>query len=169
MPKSLFEGNIKVTILATEPADPENITLAELQDGVDVSCALLRTGYRFSATGSDTLNEPALCDTGNAVVYGASNYEFNVQAFRYREESGQADPAQDIAWDVFAGKGTLVRVVERAGKPARTDWAEDDEYRTGQVLLDDRQQPTDLTGYEKFVQPGGVQDGIREGVVAAGP
>src|SRR5690625_7230870 len=117
MPKSLFEGNIKVTILATEPADPEAITLDELEDGVDVSCALLRTGYRFSATGSDTLNEPALCDAGNAVVYGASNYEFNVQAFRCREGSGQADPAQAIAWGGFARRGTPVRVVVGAGRP----------------------------------------------------
>lgn len=170
MPKSLYEGNIKVTALATEPSDPENITLSELEDGVDLSCAILRTAYRFSATGSDSLpDEAALCDTGNIVAYGASNYEFNASAFRYRDSSGLADPAQDIAWDVFAGKGITIRIVERVGKPSRDAWAAEDEYRTALILLDDRQQPTDLSGYEKFVQPGAVQSGgIVEGAVANG-
>lgn len=167
MPRSLYDGNIKLTVLPTEPADPLAITLAELEDGVDVSCAVLRNGYRFSATGSDPVTEPALCTQGNAIAYGPSNYEFSLQAFRYRDESGHSDPAQDIAYDVFGGKGTILRVVERIGPPARQAWAEDDEYRTALILLDDRQQPTELTGYEKFVQPGAVQDGIQDGVVAA--
>lgn len=169
MPKSLYEGNIKVTALATEPDNIDAITLAELEDGRDLSCAILRNAYRFSPTGSDPLpDEAALCDSGNVTAYGASNYEFNVSAFRYRQSSGLADEDQDIAWDVFAGKGTTIRIVERVGKPSREAWSEEDEYRTGLILLDDRQQPTDLTGYEKFVQPGAVQSGgITEGVVAA--
>lgn len=168
MPRSLLEGNIKTTALAVDPGDIEAITLSELEDGKDLSSALMRQGYRFSATGSDTLSEPALDDSSNAGSYGASNYEFNATAFRYREQSGKADPDQDIAIEVFAGKGTLVRIVERSGQSSGNPWSAEDEYRTGLVLLDDRQQPTELTGYEKFIQPGTVQSGgIVDGVVAS--
>ena len=69
MPRSLFEGNIRVDALSTAPTDPEAITLAELTAGVALSKAIMRSGFRLSPSGSDTLNEASLEDSGNAVDY----------------------------------------------------------------------------------------------------
>ena len=168
MPKSLFEGNIRVDVLITPPANRSAVTITELADAIPLSCAILRTGYRLSPTGSDTLNEPALCETGNSVTFGASNYEATMTLFRYLTEAGLSDPDQDIAWETFVEKGIAVDLIERIGPPAAKDWAEGDPYRLFPVITDDPQQPTDLTGYQKFVQPFGVQGGVvLRGEVAA--
>lgn len=160
MPKSLFEGKILVTALATRPADGEALTVAELTAGVRLSQAILRAGYRLSPTGSDTLSEPSLEDTGNAVTYGSSNYEASMTLFRYLTEEGTSDTEQDIAYNLFAGKGLNLNLVERVGPPASKPWEAGDEYRLFPVITDDPQQPSELTGYIKFVQPLGVQGGV---------
>lgn len=168
MPKSLFEGNIRLGALSVAPAVGEAITVAELTAGVNLSPAVMRTGYRLSPTGSDTLNEASLEDSGNGTVFGSSNYEANLTLFRYLDAAGKSDAAQDVAYNLFTEKGIFLWLVERIGPPSKQAWAAGDEYRMFPVITDDPQQPTDLTGYVKFVQPLGVQGGVvLRGVVAA--
>jgi len=168
MPKSLFEGNIRLVALSTAPANPEAITVAELAAGVNLSPAVLRSGYRLSPTGSDSLSEPSLEDVGNSTTFGSSNYEATLTLFRYLDASGKSDATADIAYDLFTEKGITLYLVERIGPPSTQAFAAGDEYRYIPVLTDDPQQPTDLTGYVKFVQPLGVQGGVvLRGVVAA--
>ena len=168
MPKSLFDGNIRLEVLAVAPADPAAITVAELKAGVNLSPAVLRSGYRLSPTGSDTLSEPSLEDKGNSTTFGSSNYEANMTLFRYLTADGKSDVAQDVAYNLFVEKGVLVYLVERVGPPSRQPWAAGDEYRYFPVIADDPQQPTELSGYIKFVQPLGVQGGVElRGVAAA--
>lgn len=168
MPKSLFEGNIRLTALSTAPADPEAITLAELAAGVNLSPAVMRSGYRLTPTGSDTLNEPSLEDTGNSTTFGSSNYEGSLTLFRYLDAAGASDTGNDIGYELFTEKGITLYLVERIGPSSKTADAAGDVYSYYPVLTDDPQQPTDLTGYVKFVQPLGVQGGVvLRGVVAA--
>ena len=70
--RSLYEGNIRLEALSTAPADIDAITVTELEAGVRVSRAIMRNGYRLSPTGSDTIDEPGLEDTGNTGSYGSS-------------------------------------------------------------------------------------------------
>ena len=169
MPRSLFEGNIRLEALSVAPADIDNITLDELQDGVRLSKAIMRNGYRLSPTGSDTLDEPGLEETGNTGSYGPSNYEVTLPFFRYFTESGESDEEQDVGYVVFDGKGTHVVLVERIGPPASQEWAAGDSYSAYPVVADDPQQPTDLTGYQKFTQPARVSGEVAlRGVVANG-
>lgn len=156
MPRSLFEGNIRVEALAVAPADIDALTLTELADGIRLSKALMRNGYRLSPSGSDTVDEPGLEDTGNTGAYGASNYEVNLPLFRYLDEEGKSDPEQDIAYNLFTGKGVHVWLAERIGPPASKPWEEGDDYSLYPIIADDPQAPTDLTGYIKFVQPARV-------------
>lgn len=158
--KSLFEGRILLTAMAAAPANPESITLAELTAGVRLSKAVLRSGYRLSPTGSDTLNEPSLEDTGNSTVFGSSNYEAAMTLFRFLDAAGKSDTEQDVAYNLFTGKGLQLHLVERIGPLASVPWATGDAYRYFPVLTDDPQMPTELTGYVKFVQPLGVQGGV---------
>lgn len=167
MPKSLFEGNIKLTALAIAPADAAAIPLASLTAGVDLSAVVLRAGYRLSATGSDSLSEPSLEDRGNSKTFGSSNYEATLTLFRYLTAAGKSDAVPDKGYTLFTAKGVTLYLVERIGPPSAQAWAATDEYRYFPVLTDDPQQPTDLAGYVKFVQPLGVQGGVvLRGVVA---
>ena len=59
--------------------------------------------------------------------------------------------------------------MERVGPDSDQAWAAGDPYRLFEVLTDDPQQPSELTGYVKFVQPFGVQGTVvLRGAVAAG-
>lgn len=169
MPRSLFEGNIRVDALSTAPADPEALTLTELAAGVALSKAIMRSGFRLSPSGSDTLNEASLEDSGNAVDYGASNYDAAMTLFRYLDATGKSDPAQDIAYELFVDKGIFLWLPKRVGPPSKQAWAAGDVYDLFPVVTDDPQDPTDLTGYVKFVQPLGVQGGVVLRGVVAGP
>lgn len=167
MAKSLFEGNIRLVALSTVPADPAAITATELTAGVNLSPAILRSGYRLSATGSDSMNEPSLEDAGNAVTFGSSNYEANITPFRYRDADGASDTTNDVGYSLFTEKGITLWLVERIGPPSKTAFTVGDAYSYFPVITDDPQSPTELSGYEKFVQPCGVQGGVvLRGIVA---
>lgn len=161
MPRSLFEGNIRVDALATAPADAEAISVAsDLTGAVALSKAIMRAGFRLSPSGSDTLNEATLEDAGNAVDYGSSNFDASMTLFRYLDASGKSDATQDIAYELFTGKGIFLWLVKRVGPSAKTPLAVGDVVDLYPVVTDDPQDPTDLTGYVKFVQPLGVQGGV---------
>lgn len=167
--KSLFEGRIRLEALAIAPEDPNAITIAEVTAGVRISKAILRSGYRLSPTGSDSLSEPGLEDLGNSTTYGASNYEATFSVFRYLDDSGLSDAEQDIGYNLFAGKGLHLYLVERTGPLASKDWEAGDPYAFYPVITDDPQQPTELSGYIKFVQPMGVSgEVVSRGTIVAG-
>ena len=46
MPRSLADGHIRLAILNTQPAIPEHPTKAELDAGVDASCAILASDFQ---------------------------------------------------------------------------------------------------------------------------
>lgn len=167
MPKTLADGRTRLVVLTTAPADPEAPTTTELNAGEDIECRILKSDYRLSATGSDTINEAELCSTGNAVVYGASNYEGTVTVFRYLDAAGAADATNDVAWDAFKEKGTTLWLVEREGPEYTDAWAVADEVDVYEVVTDEPQKPTDRTGFIKRTIPLGVQRHY-VGVVAAG-
>lgn len=167
--RSLFEGNIRLEALSAKPDDINEATLTELNAGVRVSRAIMRNGYRLSPTGSDSIDEPGLEDTGNTGTYGSSNYEVALPLFRYFDDQGQSHEEQDVAFNLFVAKGVHLWLVERIGPPAAQAWAAGDVYNLYPVVLDDAQQPTDLSGYQKVIQPARVSAQVAlRGVVAAG-
>lgn len=169
MPKTLAEGRRKLTFLSTRPLDLAAITVTELTAGVDLSLHALNTGYQLGPTGSDTVNEKAIADKGNATVFGASNYAGNITFFRYLDPQGASEAGEDVAWETFVGKGVHGYLVERIGKDGTVDWAASDEYAVYEVMTDDPQPPQEMTGYVKFTQPFGVGGEVElRGVVAAG-
>lgn len=159
MPKTLADARTKLSILVTKPTDPDAVTAAQANAGVDMSCAVLSSDYVLGATDSDTINEKALCDEGNASVFGASNYAAGMTFFRFLDEDGQSDSGADIAFETFTGKGVTVYALERVGPKYDEPWATGDIYNLYELVADNPQQPQDRTGYVKFRQPfavGGV-------------
>lgn len=161
MPKSLAEGHEKVAWLTTKPVDPANPTVDELNEGLDVSCAILASGWTFSPSDSDSFAEPALCDEGTPEAYGRSNGQFSATVFRYFSSTtpGQADTTQDVAYAAVSAKGSTVWVYSReTAKKSTEAWAAGDEIRYGAEVLTDRpQKPSDAGGYIKRMVPGKVQ------------
>lgn len=170
MPKTLADGRIALIALTTKPANPEAIPASVLNAARatgDLSCRILKSDYRLSPTASDTLSEAELCATGNATSFGASNYEGSVTPFRYLDEAGRADGANDIAWTLLKEKGTSLWLVEREGPEYDDAFTEDDEYELYEVVTDEPQKPSDRSGFIKRVVPLGVQRKWN-GTVAAG-
>lgn len=169
MPKSLADGKMKVTLLAAAPDDATDLDAATLNGGTDIQCNVLKSDFRLSATASDTVGDTELCQDGNAVVFGASNYEGNMTVFRYFDETGAVATAEDTAWAAAKAKGThLHLVVRQNGKRHDEDWATGDEYEYWHVITDEPQMPSDLAGYIKRTIPLGPQTKVSGVVAAAG-
>lgn len=168
MPKTLADARIRLVALTTAPANPAAPTVAELEAGVDLSCRILKSDYRLSPVASDTVPDTELCAEGNAVTYGASNYEGSVTPFRYLTDTGAADTVNDVAWEALKEKGTELWLYEREGPRYDAAWAADDEVEGYQVITDNPQKPTDRTGFIKRVVPLGVQRAWLNATVAAG-
>ncbi len=107
--KSLADGKTKVTILPTRPADPKAITLTELEAGIEASCAILTSDYNVGAATSESVDEKALCQTGNASTYRAHR---PIEQHRYRVCAGTSEQPSPAAGGVVPQPG-------RRRQPAR--------------------------------------------------
>lgn len=165
MPRTLEDGRTRLDALTTAPAALASYTGGTLQISVDelaagtrISNRIMKSDYRLSATGSDTVNEAELEAEGNAVVYAASNYEGSVTVFRYLQSTGAADPLNDVAWDVLREKGTELWLPERVGPKAAKAWEAGDVGELYHVITDNPQVPTSRGGFIKRTIPLGVQN-----------
>lgn len=162
MPRSLADGRTKFTILTTKPADPKAPTDAELNGGIDASCAVLANDFSFGAAASDKVNEGALCEDTNAQVSGRSNFTATFTVFR--EFGPNGDAANDGSDDTFAAvknKGqTFWAYARRTSKKAGEPWADGDEIYLGvEAVTDNLTPPSDQGGWIKWTQAADVQAG----------
>src|SRR3954466_1825972 len=134
MPKTLADGRTRLVALTTKPANPSAPTVTELTAGVDLSCKVLKSDYRLSPVASDTVADSELCSEGNAVVYGASNYEGTVTPFRYPDPDGQPDATEDEPYETLRTKGTYLWLVEREGPHYDEPFAAGDEVEVYEVV-----------------------------------
>jgi hypothetical protein len=165
---TLADGRTRLVALTTKPANPEAVTATEANAGVRLECRILKSDYRLSPTGSDTIPDTKLCAEGNAVAYGASNYEGSVTPFRELTPAGLADPANDVAWEALKDKGTRLWLLESEGKKHTEDFVAGDPYDLYEVITDNPQKPGDRGGYIKRVVPLGVQDAWLNKEIASG-
>lgn len=168
MPKTLADARTRLAILTTKPASLTTITTAELNAGIDASCKILKSDYRLSPTASDTVPDTELCSEGNAVTFGASNYEGSVTPFWYLDPTGKSEVAEDVVYQALKEKGTHLWFVEREGPRYDEDWAAGDDIEVYEVITDNPQKPSDRAGYIKRVVPLGVQRAELDATVAAG-
>lgn len=167
MPKTLADARTRLAILTTKPTDLAAIPVAALTAGIDASCKILKSDYRLSPTASDTVPDTELCSEGNAVTYGASNYEGSVTPFWYLDEDGVSELTEDTVYQALKEKGTQLWFVEREGPRYDQAWAAGDKYEVYEVITDNPQKPSDRAGYIKRVVPLGVQRAVLDGTVAA--
>ncbi len=168
--RTLAAGRRKITILTTEPANPEAPTVTELNAGIQCLGRVLAQDFMFGATNSDTFAERALDEENNSNAFGPGNYQFGMSVWRHFDETGASAPeAGDDVYQALKSKGAEVWVYERwTSKRAVEPWAATDEINLGaRVLVDTAQQPSDDAGYIKRRIPGEVQTAWPDIEVAA--
>ncbi|GAA1046050.1 hypothetical protein [Rothia amarae] len=170
-PKTLADGRIRLAFLPTLK-DPSKPTVTELTAGIDLSCRVLKSDFRASPVGSETVDEmAALCETANASTPGQSNYEASMSVFRWFDATkpGQKDALGDVAYQAVKLKGTHGYLVKReTGKAYDAAWEAGDEIEVFEVVTDTPQSPSDAGGYIRRIIPMFVQDGWMDAVVATG-
>lgn len=170
MPRSLADGRIKLAILTAKPANPLAPTVAELSAGIDASCRVLSSDYTLGATDSDRITgEKALCEEGNVSALGSSNFAAGITPFRYFTSTGASETTADAVFQALKAKGTTVYLYERQTSKKSTEvWAIGDEVDGYEVITDNPQKPSEMTGYIKRRVPMEVQNAWTGGTVAAG-
>ena len=167
--KTLADARTKVALLTTVPADLSTITTTALTAGIDVSCLLAKSGTRFSATGSETIADQALCDEGNTQVFGTSNYEAAAAVFWMLDSAdGGYASADNAAYEALKEKGSRVVFVLREGPEYTDAWATGDVYDAFEVITDNPQKPSETSGYIKRIIPMQVQKAALDRAVVAG-
>ncbi|MCT2182839.1 hypothetical protein M3G00_07805 [Brevibacterium casei] len=168
--RSLADGKTKVTILPKAPADPKAITVAELTAGIEASCAILASDYNVGAATSESVDEKALCQPGNAATWGAENGTIEFTLFLEFGDDKHLDLTSDAgkAFEAVKHKGTQVYIVQRDNDKLSTDpWAAGDEYEYFHGIAD-HPQHVDRTGYTKRKITAAFQSMELHGVVATG-
>ena len=161
--KTLADGNTRVYLLATKPADINAITLSELTAAApavrNMSGNILSSDFDLGPTGSDTIDEKALNARGNAQVFGLTNYGGGMSVFRYYDAAtGLPDATDDWAWTACKTKGgTLHLVVIEDGKVGTAAPVVGEEYCYYELIVDDPKRG-DRTGYQKYRVEGAVQN-----------
>ena len=171
MPKSLADGHRKFIVLDEEPNIPATPTVTELAAGIDMSCDVLDSDFRFSPTASDQLNEKPLCVPTNAVDFGSSNFEGSITVFRYFDDTDhQIDDTEDVSYQTVKVKGTRLwgYLIERDRPATDAAVAGDDISVWMEFITDQPQIPTTGGGYIKRTIPLGPQNGGTDTKVLAG-
>ena len=157
MPKTIAEERIKLVALTTKPINPSAPTVAELTAGVDLSLKVMFSDFKLGATGSETVNEPALGEGGNSPALGKSNFEGSLTVFRFLDATGAAVVLEDDAWATLKVKGTRLYMYKRIGPKFNAAFAAAQPVEYYHVVTDNPQDPSDLSGYIKKVVPLQVQ------------
>lgn len=151
--RSLSAGHIKFVILSTRPVDPKNPTIAELQAGIDASCRVKGSNFKYGPTDSEKVDSDVLCEDIKSQSYGQSNYQLQYSPYRYfdpdtdQAETGTGADIADAVFQLVKEKGTqLYYYVRRTSKKSKEDFSAGDEvvYLAGQ---NDWPQPADGDGY----------------------
>jgi len=97
--------------------DPLNPTVAELNAGQNISCAIVR-GYTLNPTASDTDGTASICDEGNVETPTYDNYEASLTFF-YESDDTDTTSVFLIATELFELKGARGYLYRRIGKKSK--------------------------------------------------
>lgn len=154
MPKFLADGKKKLVMLDARPANIDAITVATATAGDDISCYVLAP-CNLGPSGSDTIDEKGLCESGNSQAFGPSNFAGrSITLFRYFDDSDkQPDATEDATFTALKVKGTTVRFLYReSAKDSTAAFTTGDEVRYVEYTTDDPQE-TEGEGWIKYVIP----------------
>lgn len=152
--RSLSAGHTKFVLLTTRPADPKNPTLAELKAGIDASCRVKGSNFKWGPTDSEKVDSDVLCEDVKSQAWGQSNYQMEFTVYRYfnkgdktQVENGPAGQTADAVFQLVKVKGTtLYAYIRKSDKKSKDDFAAGDELFYEEFSID-HPQPADGDGY----------------------
>lgn len=171
--RALSAGHKKFVALTTRPADPKAPTLAELEAGIDLSCRVKASGFKYGPEKSEQVDSDLLCEDIKSKAFGQSNYQLEFDIYRYWDPAtGQyakssGDDIADAGFQLLKEKGTeLYYYVRNTYKKSKEDFAPGDEvtYLGGQ---NDWPAPDDGEGYINYHVIVSVSEGEPNAQVAA--
>jgi hypothetical protein len=126
----LLPPNIKVVwVPALPPPGIEDInapTAEELNEGIDITCAITSADYTLGWTERDTDDSKSLCDDSNVSNPVYKNYEGNLTFFR-DADAENVESVYNIAYDLFRTPLQPGFLVERVGKPQDEPFVDGDD------------------------------------------
>ena len=168
MPKFLSDDDDKLVSLDSMPAEWRTApTVTELAAGEDWSLKVLAP-FDLDTAASDTINQRAIGEPTNTQVFGKRNATGTIDYFRYYDETGQPDPAEDVVHEACKERGNVLYLARReGGKPADEDFAAGDEVSIWECEVDEVQTPKE-DGYRRGRAPLTVKRFVKSVTVAAG-
>ena len=167
-PRTLVDQKTRITVLLTPVAKLQGLTVTQLEAGLDATCRLTKENTRFAPTGSETMEDSAVCEPAGAQNPGRSNFEATIGVYRFFDETGKASSVGDELFQAAKIKGTpLTFVIRRTSKAWDAPWAAGDEYQAYSVTTDNWQPQEDTSqGFIKATVPLFVSNAEINGVVA---
>lgn len=169
MPQKMMSPNTTIVwVPKSGVVDPFNPTAAELNAGVNISCAIVR-GYTLNPTASDTDTTASICDEGNVDNRTYANYEGNITFFRDANINDNVS-VYNRAWALFRRAGAAGWLYRRVGKKNTATFVLGDEVE-GFLFESDWPQTVDggdSGGPIQFTVPF-LQQGSMTGAVYVGP
>lgn len=160
-----------ITKLIVVPGGVANInapTVAELQGGIDITCAVV-AGYTLGMTGSDTIDGKSVCDKGNVTNFASANYAGELTFFVEADEDETPETsAYKRAADYFVTRDIQFDLFRRIGQSHDVAVKEDDLVEGFGFVTDYPQYASGADGnnYATFMQPLGQQSRFSDGKVA---
>lgn len=109
-------------------SDPNAPTVAELEAGTNITCAITSANYTLGFTDRDTNSDKSLCDDSNVQTPIYKNYEGNLTFFRDADFE-ETLSVYNQAYDLFKTPRQYGWLVERVGYDHETA------YESGQEVL----------------------------------
>lgn len=136
--KVAADGKKKFTLLTTAPA-ARIPTVAELEAGQDISCAVLDSDANWTSAASDRFNEKAACQKGNSQALGAANYDTALTFLReYLDAGGPDVEGLDAGYQAVKTRGTSVWIYLReSDKDSTEPWEAADVIDLGGEVVSD--------------------------------
>lgn len=166
--RQVADDHTKVTALAADPEDYENVTIDEaLAVGNEYLSDQLLSPLNLDATDSDTLDERVLDESSASKIFTKKNAAGDLTFVRQFDESDQIDIADDKFQDYKERGVTKWLMVRRGGKKATEAWAVGDEYDIFKVETDSPKNASG-DGYHKDTVPLAVKQFAKNRFIVAG-
>lgn len=152
MAKISSNGHVKVAwILEADLTNPEAPSAAELNtDGFDLSQAIAWENYEVGATESNTIEDRALTDVGNAVTRGNAQFSASLSFFR-DADLDDVTSVYNTAFTLFRTELTDGYIVTRVGPDAEDAFVANDVVSVFKFQAGATSDDTPEEGGVKFV------------------
>ena len=133
---------------------PATATVALFTAAVDITCKIATSGSYITASGSDKIADPAMCEDTNSGGFGTGNYDGSIAPFLFLDSvTGAYTAVDNAAWEAFKAKNTVAYIGIREGVVHGTAAAAGQLVSVYEVRSDTPQRPQELNQYVKRVVP----------------